>query len=145
MRIYLKNYIRIFIFLCLFSYTVFSQITVNTVIDHKINNINLTNLTDIYLYNTEDQISADTDSIDLGFDLGLNYQNDANIHYQVYKNKYHYFISPFYHLKFNKHICFDLRLNIENIKDSLQYPERKYWSKEYRNHWGGTEVAKMNT
>lgn len=96
-----------------------------------------------YKYNIEDNLFLTSDSSKLGIDLGIVYQNAALTHYQVYNDNLHYLVSPYYHLKLNNKITFDVRVNIENIKDDLIYPERTYWSDEFRDHRGGFEIAKI--
>ena len=98
-----------------------------------------------YRYYLENKIFAynAADSFKIGLHLNGNYQNGALSPYGNYEDNLFYLVSPYLHYAFSSRLTFDLRVNIENIRDRYVYPERVYWSDTFRGHRGGFEIAKM--
>ena len=88
--------------------------------------------------------NLDNDSLALGIDLSASYKNGALSHYDNYEDKLHYLVSPYLRYQLNTNVKFDVRVNVENIKDGYVYGERIYWADEFRNHRGGFEIAKIS-
>jgi hypothetical protein len=86
-------------------------------------------------------IESKSDSLASGFDLYGIYKNNAINHYDNYKNKFHYIISPYLYYKFNSQVSFKLRATIENIRESYTDENKTYWSDEFSNHRGGIEIG----
>lgn len=84
---------------------------------------------------------SNSDSLYSGIDLYGSFKNNAINHYDNYKNKFHYIVSPYLHYMVNSQVSFKLRATIENIRKSYVDENKTYWSDEFSKHRGGIEIG----
>lgn len=97
-----------------------------------------------YKYNLNDHLfTFEKDSLLLAIDLDGNYKTAAVDYYESYEDNIAYQISPFLHYKTLANFTFDVKVNIENIRDDYNYPLRQYWGDEFIKHRGTFDVAKI--
>ena len=110
-----------FIFYLLSSTNLSAQVVVNPFLNYEVNHYSIvlpdTNLS--YRFNLDNQLFkyAGSDTFYAGIDGGLNYKTGAISHYDNYEDNLHYMLSPYIHYTLPANISFDVRVNVENIKD----------------------------
>ena len=77
----------------------------------------------------------------LGIEAGAELQNSALTPYDNYNDGSHFLLSPFLHYHFNTSFSFDVRVNMENIRDKYVYPQRRFWADNFANGRGVFDVA----
>ena len=84
------------------------------------------------------------DSFGIGLDLNAAYQTGAMSLYSNYEDNISFLLAPYLHYNLLPALSFDIRVNIENIRDQYVYPKRPYYSDNFRNFRGGFEIAKIS-
>ena len=104
------------------------------------------NFTNSYKWNQDDHLYQFEirDSTIIGLDLNAKYSNQAVDYYENYNDAVQYQLSPFLHYTTFPNITFDLRVNIENVRDKYVYAERTFWGDEFFKHRGFYDVAKID-
>jgi hypothetical protein len=130
------------IFIFLFISTISAQISNNI---FSTDNYDLSNIGESYQWNLDDHLYnfKDGDSTILGIDLNAKFSTGAVDYYENYNDNTFYQLAPFMHYTTIPNFTFDLRVNIENIRDDYVYPQRTFWGDEFFKHRGYYDIAKI--
>ncbi len=125
-----------------FTNLLLAQISNNT---FSIQHNKTSNLTDSYQWDLHNHLFhfKISDSTAIGLHFNAKFANSAVDHYENYNDNLQYQLSPFLHYTALPNITFDLRVNLENIREDYVYPQRTFWGDEFFKHRGIYDIAKI--
>ena len=79
----------------------------------------------------------------IGLDVVGAWRSGLVDYHDIWRDESHFLIAPYGFGRFHEDVTFKVRLHMENNKEELADPNRRYWGDEFSGMRGGVEIASM--